>query len=1135
MKTNSTSLAGRVALAALAFVVMIPDASAYSDYSGCAGCHGSFTSGSYSSLKGAAGGTWTNGLHDTHRNTMLSGDCTACHGSGSRTPVLMKSSASAAPFNTSCLGCHGRVEGTAGLTGRGLRAHHERSGAASCFGCHGESTASPVVPENVKPPLYITNASHPNLPKDPCNPSPAFPESFAGTTLGLDNDGNGLYDAADPSCTVTAPVINLNPATLAFGSIDVGTTSPAQTSAIRNTGTAVLTVTGVALCTGTSTEFAFTAPGTPFVVAAGGSANLSVTYAPTAAGGDTGCIAVTSNAASATTNLALSGTGVAAPRIAVAPTTLAFGNVTVGGAPGSLTFQISNTGNATLSGTLARAAGTTTEFTFSPASFTIARGGAAQTVTVTYTPTAVGNDSGSIVVTSNDTTSSPVSVAVSGAGIAAPAPRIAVAPTSLAFGNATVGSAPGSQTFQVSNTGNATLSGTLARATGTSTEFTFSPASFTIPSGGAAQTVTVTYPPTAVGADTGSIVVSSNDATTPTVPVTVTGAGVAAPAPTIALVPSSLSFGNVVVPGSASRTTQVQNNGNAPLIVSAITLGTGTSGEFTSSPAAPITVAAGGSATVTVIYTPTNAGTDSGTIVFASNASTSPTSLSVTGAGVVQAPKIAVAPTALSFGNVTASTTSAAQTFSVSNTGTATLTGTVSRPAGTSAEFAFSPASFSIPAGGAAVTVSVTYSPTTVAADSGNIVVSSNDTTSPSVNVAVSGTGVAAPAPSIALVPNTLAFGNVTLGGSGSATTQVRNTGSATLTVSTIAPCSGTSAEFSFTSPGLPFDVQPGASASVSVAYRPADLGTDSGCLNFSSNDQASSTVSLGLSGTGVAQLVPAIAVSPLSLDFGTVTIGSSTSRTTAIQNTGTGPLRVTGVSLGSGTSAEFSSATATPFSVAAGQSVNLTVTFRPNDASTDTGTVLIASDDPANPSVSVSVSGAGAPPTVGVDIDIVELEVPENLEPRGNTITPTAELKNASTFDGAGSATLVGALGSEEVYRQQVSVSLSAGMSRTFAFPSYTVAPKLKGTINWTLTVQDEDPDVDQATANTSLKKGSENPTGNPNGNPNTGVISADLSAEAPSSGGCSSTGGSVGWLGLVGLGLLGARRRRTVKAPRA
>jgi uncharacterized protein (TIGR03382 family) len=580
----------------------------------------------------------------------------------------------------------------------------------------------------------------------------------------------------------------------------------------------------------------------------------------------------------------------------------------------------------------------------------------------------------------------------------------------------------------------------------------------------------------------------------------------------------------VVVPGSASLTTQVRNGGSAPLTVSAITLGSGTSGEFAFSPAAPITVAAGGSAAITVTYTPTNAGADSGTIVFASNAATSPTSLSVTGAGVVQAPRIAVAPTSLSFGNVTAGTASAAQTFTVSNTGSATLAVVVERAVGTSPEFAFSPASFSIPAGGAAVTVSVSYSPTTVGADSGNIVVRSNDTTSPGVDVAVSGTGVAAPAPSIALVPNTLSFGSVTLGSSGSASTQVRNTGGATLTVSAITPCSGTSGEFSFTSPALPFGVAPGASASVTVTYRPADLGTDSGCLDFSSNDQASQTVSLGVSGTGVARQVPAIAVNPPSLDFGTVTIGSSASRTTAIQNTGTGPLTVTGISPGGGTSAEFSSAASTPFSVAAGQSVDVTVTYRPNDASTDTGTIVVASDDPANPSVSVSVAGAGTAPTVGVDIDIDELEVPEKLEAKANTITPTAELKSASTFDGSGTATLVGMVEDETVYRQVIVVSLAAGEERTFVFPEYAVSPKLKGTISWTLTVQDEDPDVDQVTAYTSLKKGN----GNPNGNPNDGSISAGITAGASSSGGCSSTGGSIGWLGLVGLGLLGIGRRR-------
>ena len=1142
MKPSWMRLAVKVTLAILTLVVMIPDAAAFPDYSGCAGCHGDFTASSYTSLKGASGGTWTTGLHDTHRSTMLSGDCTACHSSGSRTPVLMNSSASAAPFNTSCLGCHGRVEGTAGLTGRGLRAHHEKH-SVSCFGCHGETAASPVVAESVKPPLYITNAAHPNLPKDPCNPSPAFPENFAGTTLGLDNDGNDLYDAADPACTLAAPTINLNPSSLAFGSVNAGTTSAAQTSAIQNTGTAVLTVTAIALCAGTSAEFGFTAPATPFTVAAGGSANLSVTYAPTGAGTDTGCIAVTSNASnSPTANLAVSGTGVTAPKIAVAPTSLSFGNVTVGGAPGSQTFQISNTGNATLTGTVTRAAGTSTEFAFSPATFSIAAGGAAVTVTGTYTPTAVGADGGSIVVSSNDTTNPSVSVTVSGTGVAAPAPKIAVAPTTLPFGNVTVGSS-GSQAFTISNTGNATLTGTLALAGGTSTEFTFSTASFSIPSGGAAVTVTVNYTPTAIGADTGSIVVSSNDTTNPTVSVTVNGTGVTAPAPTIALVPSTLSFGTVSVGGSASLTTQVQNNGNAVLNVSAITLGAGTSGEFTWSPAAPLTVAAGGSATVTVTYTPTNAGTDSGTIAFTSNAATSPTSLSVTGTGqAAAAPAIAVSPTSLSFGNVTAGTTSAPQTFTISNTGTATLTGTLALASGTSAEFAFAPASFSIVQGGAPVTVSVTYAPTAVGADTGSIVVSSNDTTHPNVGVTVSGTGTAVPQPSIVLVPNTLSFGNVTLGNSSSLTTAVTNTGTATLTVSAIAPCTGTSAEFTFTSPAVPFTVSPGGSASVAVTYTPTDLGTDSGCIAFSSNDPASPTVSLGVSGTGVAQPFPAIAVSPLSLDFGTVTVGSSASRTTTIQNTGTGPLSVTGISLSSGTSTEFSWSPAAPFSVAAGASITLTVTYQPIDASTDTGSIVIASNDPASPSVSVSVTGTGTSPTVGVDIDIVELSVPEKFYTRaGGQITPEATLKNASPFAGSGTATLVGMTRDSKVYENVIDVSLAGGEVETFTFPPYTVVPSSNGTISWTLTVQDGDPDVDRATAHTRLSKGVDHAFGRnfERDDSENGSMAGRLREPARSNavgaavgeatgGGCATGGGSAGFLALMALMALGVRAAR-------
>ena len=107
-------------------------------------------------------------------------------------------------------------------------------------------------------------------------------------------------------------------------------------------------------------------------------------------------------------------------------------------------------------------------------------------------------------------------------------PAIAVAPTTLAFGDVVAG-ASGSQTFTISNTGNAALTGTVALATGTSTEFAASPTTFNIAAGGQPVTVTATYAPTAVGADPGALTITSNDPARPSLDVTVSGTGVEQP------------------------------------------------------------------------------------------------------------------------------------------------------------------------------------------------------------------------------------------------------------------------------------------------------------------------------------------------------------------------------------------------------------------------------------------------------------------------------------------------------------------------------------------------------------------------------------------------------------------------------
>lgn len=293
-----------VLLSPLVLAAWVSAASAYETYStdgtdNCAGCHGDFRAAAYTSL--VDGAIWGN-LHDIHRTTMLSGptmttgDCNVCHIGTSRLPVNMGSSTGGTGLPAiGCLGCHGRAETNAAgaVNGAGLRQHHFTSGETSCFGCHADSDpgAFTTVGENTLPPYYATpDAAHPNKPTNPCNPN-GVGEHFAGTTIGLDNDGDGLFDQSDTDCQV--PDINLSPSVLTFGAVPAGG-SATLNAAIRNLGTGALNVTAINLCAGTSTEFTW-APLAPFTLAPGANQTLAVTYAPVDEGVDTGCLAISSN------------------------------------------------------------------------------------------------------------------------------------------------------------------------------------------------------------------------------------------------------------------------------------------------------------------------------------------------------------------------------------------------------------------------------------------------------------------------------------------------------------------------------------------------------------------------------------------------------------------------------------------------------------------------------------------------------------------------------------------------------------------------------------------------------------------------------------------------------------------------
>ncbi len=659
--------------------------------------------------------------------------------------------------------------------------------------------------------------------------------------------------------------------------------------------------------------------------------------------------------------------------------------------------------------------------------------------------------------------------------VAPTSPGIALSPPSLTFDTVNVGT-PAALEASIQNTGTAALNVTaIARCSGTSTEFTWSPAAPVTVQPGQSATLTVTFTPVDSDSEVGCLAIASNAPASPTTELGLSGSGAVPAAPAIALSPGSLTFGTVTIGGSAVLVSQVQNGGNAPLDVTSITPCAGTAAVFTWSPPAPFTVAAGGSSALSVTYTPTAATGDSGCLAISSSDPVRPTvNLTVSGNGAAAAaPAIAFSPASLDFGTVTIGNP-AQRTAQVQNAGNATLTVSDIAPcSGAGTEFTWSTTlPFSI-APGQGVPFTVTYTPVDIDFHSACIAFTSDDPARPVANLGVTAQGASAPTPAVALVPPALDFMTVQVGASSSLVAQVENNGGAQLGVAAIAACSGTSAEFTW-SPSAPFTVGSGQAQSLTVTYAPTDEGLDNGCLALSTDDPARPVVNLSVSGTGSSVVVfPAIALVPDSLDFGTVTVGGSAMRTSEVRNTGAAPLDVLGIAACAGTSPEYTAAPPAPFTVAPGQSTTVSVTYAPTDTGPDTGCFSIASNDPTSSSIELQLRGTGAStPVAGVDIDVDELRIPRKVDPsRTPSITPQLHAKNPGKVSGTAPATLVGTLGGVTVYEETIPITLPRGEDGEFPFPPYALAPAASGTVRWLLTIADDNPDRDEARARTEIR----------------------------------------------------------------
>ena len=555
--------------------------------------------------------------------------------------------------------------------------------------------------------------------------APTGAGNFSGSvTFATTADQTDSTVVLNLSGTGVAPgTLSPNPTGLAFGSVQMGSNS-SKSETLTNTGGATVTISQA---TPSGAGFSVSGLTLPVTLAANQNVTFTATFAPTSAGAASGTLSIVSSASNSPLSIPLSGTGLTAGALTANPTSVNFGNVTVGNNE-TAPVTVTNTGGESVTLSSVVASGSGFSVTGATPPITLSAGQSA-TFNVIFTPSAAAAASGTLTIKSNASNTT-LSVPLSGTGVAQG--QLGSNPTSFSFGSIQIGTSK-SLTGTLTNSGGSSL--TISAATASGSGFSLNGLSLPLTlTAGQSTSFTVLFSPTASGAASGSVSITSNGSN-PKLSIPLSGTGVTPGA--LGANPTSLVFGSVQVGNSTNLSETLTNTGGSSVTITQANL---TGAVFSvSGLTLPLTLTPNQSVTFTATFTPTSAGAASGSLSVVSNASNSTLNIALYGTGT-SAGQLAVSPTSLSFGSVTIGSNS-------SLSGSLTASGasvTVSSASLNNSEFALSGISLpaTLPAGQSA-TFTVTFTPSASGATSASLSFSSNASNSPAVQT-MTGTGAAA-------------------------------------------------------------------------------------------------------------------------------------------------------------------------------------------------------------------------------------------------------------------------------------------------------------------------------------------------------------------------------------------------------
>jgi Abnormal spindle-like microcephaly-assoc'd, ASPM-SPD-2-Hydin len=222
------------------------------------------------------------------------------------------------------------------------------------------------------------------------------------------------------------------------------------------------------------------------------------------------------------------------------------------------------------------------------------------------------------------------------------------------------------------------------------------------------------------------------------------------------------------------------------------------------------------------------------------------------------------------------------------------------------------------------------------------------------------GQQTSAGASTISLAPADINFSEVPVGGTGSQSVTITNSGGSPLTVTQV---NTTAAGITVSGISLPLTIEPGSQSNFNLVFSPKKPAVLSANVSVVSNVSKSPSM-VSLHGIGMAASA-FLVTSTSSLDFGSVSTGKSKGLSVVLTNAGNTNVDVSKVAI---SGARYTvSGVSTGLILAPGQSATLDASFDPLAAGAILGRVTVSSNATNSPAI-ISLSGIGGLPSVLLD-----------------------------------------------------------------------------------------------------------------------------------------------------------------------